>query len=256
MDTYDKEYRCTVRFGASTDTQDIEGKVIGGRMPTDSEREAMTADNFKDIRTLIDLLPGDQMQLPPMYSAIKIKGRALYDYARSGVEIEREARPIHIHYAKLHACQADDGLTADFSIGCSKGTYIRTICDMLGEQTGFGAHAQSLRRTKCGPFSVENAYSLEQLEVMRDEGSLEKALLPEGLALSHLPILSLDPAEARDISVGKLLDLEIFASRMSDSGSTDPDTRYCAMSGDNPVAIVYSGEKDMRQILRIERVLA
>ena len=256
MDTYDKEYRCTVHFGASTDTQDLEGSIIGGREPTEFEMAAMKDDNFAKIRALIERLPGAHMQLPPMYSALKFKGRPLYDYARSGVEIEREARPIHIRYAIFHSCQAKDSLTADFTVGCSKGTYIRTLCDSLGEQTGFGAYAEALRRTKCGPFSIEKAFTLEQLEQMKESGSLGEALLPERVALDHLPVILLSPEEARDLSMGKLLNLEIFASRMFAGGEIDPEMRYCAKIDETPVAIVYSGEKDMRPILRIERMLA
>jgi len=258
MDGYDKTYRCTAHFGASTDTQDREGKVTGGRMPSQDELERMKADDFAALRKLFSELDGDKDQMPPMYSAIKMAGRPLYEYARQGITLERQTRQIRIYNCEVHRISADDMLVADFSLSCSKGTYIRTICDELGKDLGFGAYADALKRTRCGPFSIESAFSLEDLERLFAAGQVTEFLLSEDFAVAHMPRFEVSEEEAAHIRLGQQMPLEIFEDRMvpSDTEETRLKPHYCAYYSGQLLAIVLPDEKEGRKILRIERMLA
>lgn len=258
MDGYDKEYRCTVLFGAFTDTQDREGKIIGGRLPSRDELDQLAAGDFAGLRKLFADLPGEKDQMPPMYSAIKMGGRPLYEYARQGISVERLTRKIHIYSCDVHDISAEDQLSADFSVVCSKGTYIRTLCNELGVETGLGAYADALRRTRCGPFSVADSFSLDKIQELAEQGQYDSFLLPEDLAVSHMPRVDITDDEEKDIRMGRQLPLELFADRLSRTGSADMNERmlFCAFCKDKFVAVVLPDEKEERGILRIERVLA
>lgn len=258
MDGYDKTYRCTVNFGAFTDTQDREGQVIGGRLPTPEETEQMQSDDFSSLRNLFAGLDGEMEQLPPMYSAIKMGGRPLYEYARQGITLERKTRNIFVKNCEVHRISAADTLSADFSLTVSKGTYIRTICDELGRKSGFGAYADALSRTRCGPFLIESAFSLEEIEKLCSEGRVSDFLLPEDLAVAHLPQIQVSEEEAKHIRLGQQMPLEVFADRMilPDQNDTEERPHYCAYCQGHLLAIVLPDEKEGRMILRIERMLA
>ncbi|MEI8199432.1 MAG: tRNA pseudouridine(55) synthase TruB [Eubacteriales bacterium] len=258
MDGYDKTYRCTVHFGASTDTQDREGKVTGGRMPSQVELEQMKTDDFAALRKLFSDLDGDKDQMPPMYSAIKMAGRPLYEYARQGITLERQTRQIRIYNCEVHSITADEMLAADFSLSCSKGTYIRTICDELGKDLGFGAYADALMRTRCGPFSIDSAFSLEDLERLSAAGQVSEFLLPEDLAVAHMPRFEVSEEEAAHIRLGQQMPLEIFEDRMilTDTDEMHIKPHFCAYYSGQLLAIVLPDEKEGRNILRIERMLA
>jgi len=258
MDGYDKSYRCTVRFGAFTDTQDREGKVIGGRMPSEDELQALRTNDYYDLRALFAALPGDKEQLPPMYSAIKMDGHPLYEYARKGITLERQARMIHIYACTVHSISAEEFLTADFSVTCSKGTYIRTICDELGVQTGYGAYADALCRTRCGPFSLDTAFSLEDVEGLLKAGRQDEFLLPEDLAVADMPLIEISEEETGRIRMGQQMDLGQFEKRISDAAGKDTceGTHLRAYCSGRLIAIVLPDEKEGRKILRIERMLA
>lgn len=253
MDSYDKTYRCRVRFGAFTDTQDRDGVQTGGRLPTDSELRALEESDYEQIRRLILNLSGDRMQIPPMYSAVKSNGKPLYAYARQGITLERSERPIRIHHVEVHAIGVDEGLYADFSVSCSKGTYIRTLCDDLGRESGFGAYADALIRTRCGPYPLSDSHTLEELEEKKFRGELADLFLPEDSALSHLPSLFLSEEEEAAIRMGKLLDLSLFASRMTDCTT---GVRTVVRGNCGPIAVVYPDIREGREILRIERVFS
>ena len=263
MDGYDKAYRCTVRFGAFTDTEDKDGRVIGGRMPSPEELAAMKADGFSLIRRLFSELPGEKDQMPPMYSAIKKDGRALYEYARKGITIERETRRIRIYECLVHGITAEYGLSADFSVSVSKGTYIRTICSGLGTDTGYGAYAEELCRTVCGPFLLENSYNIEDIERLYRENRTDEFLLPEELAVKDMPRILATPEEAARIRQGQQMDLSQFEGRMMNSGAEKDGivrhsvfiVRHSVFFEGKLIAVVFPDVKEGREILRIERVL-
>jgi tRNA pseudouridine55 synthase len=162
----DKGYRATLRFGEETDSGDLTGHIV-----------ARAPDGFEGVQetALLDVLSrfqGSIMQVPPMYSALKRDGKPLYEYARAGIELEREARQVTIHRIELLSC---DGMTAVLDVTCSKGTYLRTLAQDIGRALGCHAHLSALRRTQVGPFSLDGAVALEALQAMPDP---RQALLP------------------------------------------------------------------------------
>ena len=164
MSNYDKQYILGIEFGRSTDTQDLTGTTIHTKSLSPAEQAELIASDFKPIREAIDTLRGDQFQIPPMYSAVKIDGRPLYDYARSGRKVDRPARTVSIKEIVVEEIGLEDGiLRAVVRVDCSKGTYMRTLADDLGKQTGHYAHATTLVRSRCGPFELADAVNLEQL---------------------------------------------------------------------------------------------
>ena len=173
----DKEYVAGLRLGITTDSEDVTGNILteSGDIP-DRETVFCTARQFV----------GEIMQVPPMYSALKVGGEKLVDLARRGIVIEREARPITVHELDIEG----DGADYTMRVFCSKGTYIRTLCADIGNKLGCGGVMSSLIRTKTGAFSLENAYTLEALEAMTPEerGSV---LLPTETLFTHLPKITL-----------------------------------------------------------------
>lgn len=174
----DKAYRASIAFGTQTTTGDREGSVICERPVTFNQHDL--------IRTLTHFI-GRSEQIPPMYSALKYQGRPLYHYARQGLDIARKARFITIYSIELITF---DGHTACIDIACSKGCYIRTFAQDLGEKLRCGAHLSQLRRTRNLGFTLDNAVTLEQLGAYSDS-EREALLLPPDILLAHLPCCTL-----------------------------------------------------------------
>ena len=163
---HDKAYRAGLRLGLVTDTQDITGTVLEEHAVSVTEEQL--CDTLESFR-------GEQLQLPPMYSAIKVNGRRLYDIARSGGEVERKKRAITIHDISLAGREGEDYV---LDISCSKGTYVRTICHDVGAALGCGGCMSALRRTRAGGFDVSQAHKLSEVQRYADEGRAEELLLP------------------------------------------------------------------------------
>ena len=179
----DKAYRATLRLGQRTSTGDLEGEVVDER-PVEVDRAAIEAACAR--------FTGAIDQLPPMHSALKHQGRALYDYARAGIEVEREPRRVTIHAIDIVDWQAP---TLVIDVRCSKGTYIRTLAEDLGAALDCGAHLAALRRTASGPLQLADAVTLEQLaELSPDER--EARLLPPDVLLVGWPEVRLPDDEA------------------------------------------------------------
>lgn len=174
-----KEYEATFVLGFTTDTQDISGKVM-------STNNKLPADVMLTTENVIKSFVGKQQQIPPMYSAIKINGQKLYDLARAGKEVERQPRDIEIHYIEIEsmeeieleslAVEAEEKLSGKslqvrIKVGCSKGTYIRTLCYDIGQALGVGATMTKLVRTRSGQFAIEDALTLNELEKIFKEGT-------------------------------------------------------------------------------------
>ncbi|MFG1497616.1 tRNA pseudouridine(55) synthase TruB [Saccharospirillum sp. HFRX-1] len=191
----DKAYRATARLGVRTDTLDAEGEVIDTRPVPELQREVVE-------RLLAERFTGDIEQVPPMYSALKRDGQKLYDLARQGKTVEREARPVQIFSLTLVELN-DDELVLD--VHCSKGTYIRTLVDDIGEALGCGAHITALRRTRHGRFSLDQAQPLQTL-IERQEAqghtALDEWLLPLQSLLVDLPVIELSEAQGQRFSHG------------------------------------------------------
>ncbi len=171
----DKEYVAVLRLGVTTDTQDITGKVLAEKEVTES---------VEKVREVISSFEGEQLQIPPMYSALKVNGKKLYELAREGKEIERKARPIVVHEIEI---LSENMPEFTIRIKCSKGTYIRTICHDIGQKLSCGGAMVSLKRTKVGNFGIEDSYTLSRIEDMAKEGRLCEILLPVEKVFEKLP---------------------------------------------------------------------
>jgi len=189
----EKEYDAQVRFGAVTDTQDAAGRVLETRELGDLTEERVRA----ELSSFVGLVE----QTPPMYSARKVDGKRLYELARAGEEVEREARQIHIDEARLTFFRPPD---AGIFVRCSKGTYLRTLAHDLGQRLGCGAHLRELKRVRVGPFALEDSVGLDTLMAAAKDGrpALERYLLPVSRALDELAELQLDVAISRRVAHG------------------------------------------------------
>ena len=186
----DKTYRALIRLGSTTTTGDAEGEII--------TTTAVSATPVA-LQAALQRLTGDIEQIPPMYSALKHQGKALYEYARAGQNIERPARRVSIYQIQLNSYA--QGLV-DITVSCSKGTYIRTLAEDVGRLLGCGAHLAGLRRLTTAHFSLDNALTLEQLDAMPME-MRDQALLPADAALAKLPKVELDADSAHYLLQGQ-----------------------------------------------------
>jgi tRNA pseudouridine55 synthase len=178
----DKRYQVRCQLGVTTATADAEGEIL--------ETRPVGVYTPEQLDTIFDEFRGDIEQVPPMYSALKHEGQRLYKLARQGVEVEREARPVSIFGLTLTG-QGDDWL--DIDVHCSKGTYIRTLAEDIGERLGCGAHVSALRRTSVGPYTDTELVTLEQLEDLKasDMPAMDNLLLPIETALTQWPDVEL-----------------------------------------------------------------
>ncbi|HLO99069.1 MAG TPA: tRNA pseudouridine(55) synthase TruB [Fimbriimonas sp.] len=183
LDLEPKVYQARIEFGIETDTYDREGEVVAEK-PVPADLEAQVANAIQGFLGTIE-------QLPPMYSAVKVKGKPLYKYARDGVEIERKPREVHIERYEIHHIE---GNMVDVEIECSGGTYVRTLAHDLGQAIGCGAHLNALVRTQIGDFYLDEAVGLE--------GDLLGNLIPLSEALSPMPIRELNLIETMRVRNG------------------------------------------------------
>jgi tRNA pseudouridine55 synthase len=193
----EKSYLAGFKTGLITDTQDITGKTVSEFSKRVTKEE------------IIDILPkftGSVMQLPPMYSAVSVNGKRLYDLARQGIEVEREKREIFIDEIRLEEFN-EDTQEGKLYVSCSKGTYIRTIINDIGELLGCGAVMTSLVRLSSGGFKLEQCLSFADVEKARDENRLEELIIPVEKVFSSLARLRLNEVQTRMYKNGVKLDL-------------------------------------------------
>lgn len=185
----DKQYVATLRFGTETNTGDHTGQVVMEK-PWQQVQPAL---DEKRVRGVLRQFVGRITQVPPMYSALKRDGRPLYEYAREGIEIKRQAREVEVHEIELLDFDALQG-TATIRVDCGKGTYIRTLAQDIGRAMGSAAHLTALRRTRTAGFSIDHAVTLSQLEA--DPAPVAR-LQAVDVLLQHLPVQELESSEAR-----------------------------------------------------------
>ena len=183
-----KEYLATVQFGSSTDTYDLEGKTV-----SKSDKKVTESDILK----LLPAFSGEIMQMPPIYSAIKVKGKKLYEYARKGEEVKIEPRKVFIERIELESFDYGNQ-RAEILIKCSKGTYIRSIAHDLGQMAGTGGHLVKLVRTRAGNFTIENSVFLDNLSGSADVA----ANLINPIKMLDYPKVSVDEKEHEKIANG------------------------------------------------------
>ncbi len=195
----DKRYVVTAKLGERTDTSDAEGQVV-------QSREVNVAE--ADILAALSAFRGEILQVPTMFSALKHNGKPLYEYARAGITVEREARPITIFELKFIDYQAPF-LTLE--VHCSKGTYIRTLVDDLGEALGCGAHVTMLRRLAVADYPIEEMMPIEDLALLVDSfpsSELDRLLLPMDTAVASLPQLNLTAEQTKAVGFGQRVKFE------------------------------------------------
>lgn len=198
MPDTDKSYIAGFRLGQTTDTQDITGTVL-----TESDKPVSLA----ELEALLPEFTGSIMQLPPMYSAVQVDGKRLYDLARQGIEVERAPREIEVR--SLHIFEYDEEKREGaIEIDCGKGTYIRTIIHDIGERLGCGGIMTSLVRTSSGGFRYNECHTLEEIQRAADEGRAEELIIPIERVFNSLPKLYLSPVQTRMYSNGVKLDIE------------------------------------------------
>ena len=181
-----KSYRAMLRLGITTTTEDASGEVL----------ETKEVDFNEDkIREVVASFIGKLEQVPPMYSAVKVNGKKLYELAREGKEIERKSRIIEVYDIRIRQFLPPDRVEID--VDCSKGTYIRTLCADIGKALGCGGHMAELLRTATGAFSLENAIKLEELKALAEQEKAEEALLTMEDALKDFPVVKVSEKSAK-----------------------------------------------------------
>ena len=198
LEDTDKEYEAGFRLGVSTDTEDSTGKVLE------------TSDTPVSRELLENLLPrfrGEIMQVPPMYSAVSKDGKRLYELARKGIEVERDARPVTIFKLELMEYH-EETREGKLTVSCSKGTYIRTLIADLAKAAGSLGVMTALRRTKACGFTLADAITLDEAKALSKAGTLEEKLRPVESLFAHLPAITVSGAQAARFGNGGQLDLK------------------------------------------------
>jgi tRNA pseudouridine55 synthase len=181
MSDYGKEYIGEVTIGYSTETEDAYGEKV-------EEKKVESDISFTKIKEILQSLTGEIEQIPPMFSAVKVNGKKLYEYARQGISVERPSRKVTIYELELLSNEETlkrENPVFSFRVKCSKGTYVRTLAVMIGERLGYPAHMSSLIRTASGPFHLDNCATFEELE--SNEKPLENYLFPLEHGIAHFP---------------------------------------------------------------------
>ena len=236
-----KLYRFTVKWGEQRNTDDAEGEItaVSGVRPTAAE-----------IRGVLYRFTGEIEQVPPTYSAIKISGRRAYALARAECSVALPARPVRVDRIALVDCPDRD--SAVFEVLAGKGVYMRALARDLGQELGTLGHVTALRRVMVGPFSEEQAISLEKVEHLAHSEQLVDYLLPVGVALADIPALTLTEAEARRLQNGRAVAVLPVACRSPLTDLTR-DAVICAMARGRPVALarIRGGEIRPLRILNL-----
>lgn len=224
----DKVYETTLSLGMRTSTGDAEGEVIATRPVTCS---------IGLVVEVLDRFMGPIQQIPPMHSALKKDGKALYEYARAGVEVERQPRSVTIHELEMLECVLEGPAPClRLRVHCSKGTYIRTLGEDIGEALGCGAHLSQLRRVQTGPFDASRCVTLEQIEALPAE-ERHGILQPADILLAGHVRVTLDPENA-----GR------FLSGMRRRGRW-PDAEHVAVYGDRPAALLGAAQTKAGELI-------
>ncbi len=186
----DKEYIAELVLGMTTDTQDADGEVL-------TECEVNCGED--EIRDAVTGFAGEIEQIPPMYSAIKRNGKKLYELARKGIEVERKSRKVTINSIKILEI---NGERVTIDVSCSKGTYIRTLCEDIGIRLHTGAYMNTLRRVKTGPFTIDESHTLKELREMKDNGCLEDVIIPVDRMFMEYPEIILNRKQVKSVTNG------------------------------------------------------
>ena len=219
-----KVYECEITLGYSTTTEDASGEIV-------DETPVLASLDDKIVDEAIASLIGPITQIPPMYSAVKVNGRKLYEYARTGQEVDRPERQVIIYSFERTSPISYDGHLARFSfrVKCSKGTYIRTLSVDLGEKLGYAAHMSHLTRTSAAGLKLEDALTLEEITAKVESGELD-FLHPLEIGTGDLVKVFLTPEQAEEVRFGRFIELE------------QPENQLAAFEGEKLLAILEKRE--------------
>lgn len=220
-----KTYQAVMLLGVSTDTQDTTGTVLSERS-TEGVDEAAAAEAAESFVGLYH-------QIPPMYSALKVNGKKLYELAREGKEVERQARPVEIFSLSIDKVELP---RVTMTVHCSKGTYIRTLCHDIGEKLGCGACMEHLLRTQVDRFLVKDSLTLSQVEELVKDGAIQERIVPVDQMFSHFPAFY-----SEDETLDRLLSNSNFFLKSQARGQWEPDAGQDTLEQDGSMCRVYDG---------------
>lgn len=195
---YGKEYKGTVRLGTSTTTEDAGGKTI-------ESKEVSAAIGREEVEAVFETFIGEIEQTVPMYSAVKVNGRKLYEYAREGIQVKQPVRKVRIYELKLDSASPMFETLLPFIVSCSKGTYVRTLAVDIGRKLGYPAHLESLTRIKAGSFAIDNCLTFEEIENKQAVGQFSDCLEPLESGLNLMESWTVDDHIAVKIVHGAVL---------------------------------------------------
>lgn len=218
----DKIYRATMLLGVETDTQDMSGRILA-----EHGTEAVTKEQVLEV---IDSFRGEIAQIPPMYSALKVNGKKLCDLARSGITVERKARPVTIYEIRVEQIALP---RVTMTVHCSKGTYIRTLCNDIGQKLGCGAAMESLLRVQAAGYRVEDSIRLDELQQLKEAGTLQTAVRPVEDVFAVYPPATIRPAAEKLLKNGNTIPERMFVEdQLTHDGEIrvyDSAGRFCAV---------------------------
>ena len=209
----DKEYEAVLLLGKKTDTLDISGTVLEEKDVTVTEQK---------VRTVMQRFVGEIEQIPPMYSALKVDGKKLCDLARAGVTVERKPRKRMIYEITIKEIALP---RVSFRVSCARGTYIRTLCEDIGEALGCGGCVESLVRTRVADFTLEQSFTLSQIEQMAKDGTIDSAIRPIDSVFAQYPAVTAKPEYEKMLYNGNRMALSCFSDYRAD-GSAEPVRVY------------------------------
>ena len=245
-----KVYIAGFRLGIATDTQDISGKIL-------EEKEVCVS--AEQVKEMLSHFVGELQQVPPMYSALKVGGKKLYELAREGKEVERKARPITIYELELLKAEQPE---YEIRVVCSQGTYIRTLCHDIGQALSCGAVMTSLVRSRVGEFRLKDAKSLGELQELADQGRLQEAVIPVEEMFHALPAIQVsDGAQKALLNGNQLKRSEVLAKEEAGiigkmlQGFPVDQGEYRVYSMDSRVCAIYRYEGDRRLFTPVKMFL-
>lgn len=203
-----KVYQGTMLLGVTTDTYDAAGKVMG-------QKPLPPSLDLNSLQKAAKEFTGRLLQPPPPFSAAKHKGKPLYKFARQGIMVQKESRPVQVFSFEILAMRLPE---VDFRVHCSKGTYVRSIVHELGSNLGCGGHVTALRRTGNGSFDIEQALTMEALDEILESKRLSAVLIPTGKALSHIPSIEIDNDMANELRNGRPILVDRLKELMESQG--------------------------------------
>ena len=245
-----KEYIAGFQLGIATDTQDISGKIL-------EEKEVCVS--AEQVKEMLSHFVGELQQVPPMYSALKVGGKKLYELAREGKEVERKARPITIYELELLKAEHPE---YEIRVVCSKGTYIRTLCHDIGQALSCGAVMTSLVRSRVGEFRLKDAKTLDELQELADQGRLQEAVIPVEEMFHALPAIQVsDGAQKALLNGNQLKRSEVLMKEEAGTTGKIPGEfpvdqgEYRVYSMDSRFCAIYRYEGDRRLFTPVKMFL-